>query len=430
MSKIFLCYRRDDSEWPAQWIYNDLVKHFGSESVVWDIDTIPYGVDFREYLNKEVSKCDILLAVIGDKWLEILKQRSDQPNDFVRVEIQAALERGIPVVPILVGEKPVPNEEDLPPELANLSYTQAAKVRAGADLNTHLKRLVEGLDRRLSDLEAEEELKQKEIDNDVMSNLRWFVRFAELGGEMAEFDMTAAAAMKNETLEKFWGETGHGRTSYDWFLQAITRGRSVARLGPNEFDGLGSGILIDGSWIDDSWDGRNLLLTNAHVCTNDPAAKAQYPYPPGPEEITATFLGSEGKPIQINVETILWTSSTSEFDASLLEISNIPAGTAEKAPIAAKIPTFADWPEKRLYLLGHPQHLDLRLLLQGNNLVTVSERYFHYMKSNNFLFSGSPIFNYNWELVGIHSSASRDKSVNEGIRIDQVLKEIRRGLYR
>ena len=94
MPKIFLCYRREDSKWPAQRIYNNLADHFGPESVVFDIDTIPLGADFREYLNKEVSKCDILLAVIGDQWLEILKQRLDQPNDFVRIEIQAALKKG------------------------------------------------------------------------------------------------------------------------------------------------------------------------------------------------------------------------------------------------------------------------------------------------------------------------------------------------
>jgi formylglycine-generating enzyme required for sulfatase activity len=167
MPKIFICYRREDSRWPAQTIYNDLVDHFGSESVVWDIDSIPYGVDFREYLNKEVSKCDILLAVIGDKWLEILKQRLDQPNDFVRIEIQAALKRGIPVVPILVGKKSVPSEKDLPPELANLSYKQAAEVRAGTDLQSHLKRLVDGLDHLFSESKVGEDIKQKQVDKEL-----------------------------------------------------------------------------------------------------------------------------------------------------------------------------------------------------------------------------------------------------------------------
>jgi len=83
MTKIFICYRREDSKWPAQWIYNDLMNHFGSESVVFDVDTIPLGTDFREYLNNQVSKCDILLAVMGDQWIELLKRRIDQPNDFV-----------------------------------------------------------------------------------------------------------------------------------------------------------------------------------------------------------------------------------------------------------------------------------------------------------------------------------------------------------
>ena len=167
MPKIFICYRREDSRWPAQTIYNDLVDHFGSESVVFDVDTIPLGVDFREYLNKEVSRCDIFLAVIGDRWLEILKQRLDQPNDFVRIEIQAALGRRIPVVPILVGEKPVPSEKDLPPELMDLSYKQAAEMRAGADLQSHRKRLVDGLDRLFSEKKVGKDLKQKKVDKEI-----------------------------------------------------------------------------------------------------------------------------------------------------------------------------------------------------------------------------------------------------------------------
>ena len=158
MAKIFICYRREDGKWPAQWIYNDLVNHFGSESVVFDVDTIPLGTDFREYLNNQVSKCDILLAVIGDQWIELLKQRIDQPKDFVRIEIQAALERNIPVVPVLVGEAPVPNEKNLPPELVKLAYSQATEVHAGPDLQTHLKRLMSGLDRLI----AERKRKQKE----------------------------------------------------------------------------------------------------------------------------------------------------------------------------------------------------------------------------------------------------------------------------
>ncbi len=62
MSKVFICYRREDSAYPAHQICGELKNHFGSESVVFDVDDIPLSADFREYLNEQVSKCDILLA--------------------------------------------------------------------------------------------------------------------------------------------------------------------------------------------------------------------------------------------------------------------------------------------------------------------------------------------------------------------------------
>lgn len=146
MAKIFISYRREDTEYPAQSIYEKIVARFGRDSVVFDVDTIPIGFDFRDYLNQEVSKCDVLLAVIGDRWLDILKQRLNEPKDFVRIEIQAALERDIPVVPVLVKNASVPSVTDLPPELSELAYKQATEVRAGSDYQNHLRRLISGLD--------------------------------------------------------------------------------------------------------------------------------------------------------------------------------------------------------------------------------------------------------------------------------------------
>jgi hypothetical protein len=106
-----------------------------------------------------------LLAVIGDQWIEILKQRLDEPNDFVRIEIRAALEREIPVVPVLVGNASVPSEKNLPPELAAIAYKNAAEVRAGSDLQNHLKRLIGGLDRLLAGRKVEEERRRKTEEN-------------------------------------------------------------------------------------------------------------------------------------------------------------------------------------------------------------------------------------------------------------------------
>ena len=154
MPKIFLSYRREDSAYPTHQIYSELRNHFGSDAIVYDIDTIPLGTDFRQFLNDAVSSCDIMLAIIGDQWTEILNNRQEIPNDFIRTEIAIALERQIPVVPVLVGKASMPTEKSLPPELSELAYRQAAEVRSGINLDAHLNRLIARLDSLMPALEA------------------------------------------------------------------------------------------------------------------------------------------------------------------------------------------------------------------------------------------------------------------------------------
>ena len=86
------------------------------------MDSIPYAVDFRKHLTEAVSRCEVLLAVIGDRWLDAAfsegpqqgKRRLDEPGDYVRIEIEAALARGIPVIPVLVDQATMPSESKLP----------------------------------------------------------------------------------------------------------------------------------------------------------------------------------------------------------------------------------------------------------------------------------------------------------------------------
>jgi hypothetical protein len=154
MPNIFLSYRRDDSIDAAGRIYDRLVEHFGSESVFMDVDSIPLGIDFRQYLQDTVSRCDVLLAVIGHGWLEarhpegplVGQRRLDNPDDFVRIEIQTALERGILVVPVLVGRATMPVAKDLPDGLKELAFRNAAEVRPGKDFHHHVDRLIRGIE--------------------------------------------------------------------------------------------------------------------------------------------------------------------------------------------------------------------------------------------------------------------------------------------
>lgn len=146
MAGIFISYRRDDSAYIASAINDRFQQRFGDENIFFDIDTIPLGVDFRDHIGGAVGGCDVLLVVIGDQWANAKDSagelRLPQPTDYVRVEIESALQRNVPVVPVLVGNATMPTEAELPESIRALAFRNAAEVRAGRDLSEHLERLV------------------------------------------------------------------------------------------------------------------------------------------------------------------------------------------------------------------------------------------------------------------------------------------------
>jgi hypothetical protein len=129
---VFISYRREDSPSAAGRIYDRLKSRLGSERVFFDIDSIGLGVDFVEVLSENVGKCDALVAVIGRNWVSSAgndnRRRLDDPGDFVRIEIEAALERDIPVIPVLVDDAEMPRTEDLPDGLKKLTRRQGIQV--------------------------------------------------------------------------------------------------------------------------------------------------------------------------------------------------------------------------------------------------------------------------------------------------------------
>ena len=122
--RIFISYRRADSAGYAGRIYDRLTAHFGEDAVFMDVDTIEAGVDFVEVLQNAVQSCDVLVALIGRGWLDIKdaagKRRLDNPEDFVRIEIAAALSRDIRVIPVLVDGASMPRSTELPDNLKPL----------------------------------------------------------------------------------------------------------------------------------------------------------------------------------------------------------------------------------------------------------------------------------------------------------------------
>src|SRR5262245_21842697 len=118
---IFINYRRDDSSASAGRLYDRLSTHFPKNQIFMDVDNLDAGVDFVETIEQSVGSCDVLIAVIGKRWListdEKRKRRLNNPNDFVRLEIATALKRNIRVIPVLVDDASIPRAGDLPGDL-------------------------------------------------------------------------------------------------------------------------------------------------------------------------------------------------------------------------------------------------------------------------------------------------------------------------
>ena len=151
--RIFISYRRHDSADITGRIYDRLVQRFGKDQVFKDVDSIPLGVDFREHLGNVVGRCNLVLAVIGDQWLTSAAagggHRLDDAKDFVRIELESALERRIPVIPLLVRGAAVPSDSELPPSLAALTYRNGISVRPDPDFHRDIDRLIAGLETHL-----------------------------------------------------------------------------------------------------------------------------------------------------------------------------------------------------------------------------------------------------------------------------------------
>ena len=153
LGRIFVSYRREDTDFAAAWLFDRLVEHFGEGQVFKDIDTIQPGEDFGEVIRAAVASCDVMLVLIGDRWLTATsndgQRRLDHPEDFVRLEIQAALARNIRVIPVLVGGVPMPHASELPGDLAGLAKRQAQDLST-ARLGTDTGKLLRALERVLS----------------------------------------------------------------------------------------------------------------------------------------------------------------------------------------------------------------------------------------------------------------------------------------
>jgi hypothetical protein len=150
--KIFINYRRDDDPGNAGRLFDHLKAAFKPERLFMDVDSIAPGLDFVRVLEEQVAQCDVMLSVIGPRWLGATDQhgnrRLDNPNDFVRIEIEAALKQDKLIIPVLVGKPEMPRADELPETMKLLTRRNAVRL-TNERFHSDAQRLVTALEHAL-----------------------------------------------------------------------------------------------------------------------------------------------------------------------------------------------------------------------------------------------------------------------------------------
>src|SRR5258705_8970637 len=148
MTTVFVSYRREETAGEARALFNELSTKLGKDSVFMDVDNIALGRDFRQILQEHLASCDLLLVMVGRGWLDAKNAsgriRLEEPSDFVRLEIESALKRNIPVTPVLVQGAQMPTVDQLPGDIKDFAYRNGFELshsRWESDVAEMCKRL-------------------------------------------------------------------------------------------------------------------------------------------------------------------------------------------------------------------------------------------------------------------------------------------------
>ncbi|HUY77794.1 MAG TPA: toll/interleukin-1 receptor domain-containing protein, partial [Ktedonobacterales bacterium] len=153
MKKIFISYRRDDEPFATKILYDKLAAYFGSDEIFYDIGDIPKGAHFLELIEQSISQCGAAIAIIGSKWLTLTgddgQPRLSNPNDMVRFELEAALRRKIPILPILINDAKMPHPDAVPQSLREICFLQDHHVHSNDQFDREVSEVIQFLIEKL-----------------------------------------------------------------------------------------------------------------------------------------------------------------------------------------------------------------------------------------------------------------------------------------
>lgn len=190
--KVYIAYQREDTRDFAEGVRDWLWLRFGAGNVWMDVEIPPFVESFDYYVRDKVVKADVLLLLIGPRWLQNLREVMETgARDRVRAELKAALHDHLVVVPILMPGVNIPREIDLPPDLRELLHFNFITLGGEQSLEEELNLILQGIRfavahrRKLVTLEEFEHLYEHFMEayqvNDVISALSYLDEIDELG---------------------------------------------------------------------------------------------------------------------------------------------------------------------------------------------------------------------------------------------------------
>ena len=194
--------------------------------------------------------------------------------------------------------------------------------------------------------------------------------------------------------------------------------------------GFGTGFLVRGEDLHPSLAGEPLLITNAHVISNDPGVQRRRPPASPPERARVRFEARDDADTTYAVKEVVWTSPPEKLDATVLRLERAVAYDPPY-PLAIALPVKD---QDRVYVIGHPQGGTLSISIQDNRVIDVKEPKLHYRAPTEPGSSGSPVFNQDWQLVALHHAGSKKMAslsgdgvleANEGIWLSAIIQALK-----
>jgi hypothetical protein len=236
----------------------------------------------------------------------------------------------------------------------------------------------------------------------------------------AELQVTSLSVEDSDGFQAVYGN--EAALPIAWLENMFERCKAVGRvLRAGTGEAVGTGFLMKGSELCNTWGDAPVFVTNAHVISDRPDDKAPLLSGDGSVEFTRI----DGRP-KLDLGDILYTSPKDNLDVTVLEVTP-PSGTSMLRPsfYPPLVPGEGQAPQ-RIYVIGHPGGRELEVTLYDNSIVTCSDkRFVHYRSPTERGHSGSPVFTRKWKTIAVHHRTIQELQVNEGVLFEPICETLR-----